>query len=121
LHYFGVHQGCVGFCIGECDRNGWRGVKEEVLKKWAKAPEGVDRQRDQYHVLGKDIANYFVANGRNASAWFFFVIASKFLRSCFWRCELVFADKMLVTLLEVGSKEGQGAILLMVISNPIVV
>jgi hypothetical protein len=41
-----------------------------VLKKWAKAPKGVDRQRDQYRVLGKDIANYFVADGRNASAGF---------------------------------------------------
>ncbi len=50
-----------------------------MLKKWVKAPEGVDRQRDQYHVLGKDIANYFVADGGNASAGFFFVIASEFL------------------------------------------
>ncbi len=58
LHYFGVHQGCVGFCIGECDRSGWWDVEEEVLKKWAKAPEGVNRQRDQYHVLDEDIANY---------------------------------------------------------------
>jgi hypothetical protein len=93
-----------------------------VLKKWAKAPEGVDRQRDQYHVLGEDIANYFVADGRNASAgYFFFFLRPSFLRSCFWRCESELADKMLVTLLEVGSKEGQGAVLLMVISNPIVV
>ena len=83
MHYFGVHQGCVGFCIGECDRSGWRGVEEEVLKKWAKAPEGVDRQRDQYHVLGEDIANYFVANGRNASAGFYFFIASEFLTFLF--------------------------------------
>ncbi len=54
-----------------------------MLKKWAKAPEGVDCQRDQYHVLGKDIANYFVADGRNASAGFFFVIASEFLTFLF--------------------------------------
>jgi hypothetical protein len=92
-----------------------------VLKNWAKAPEGVNRQRDQYHVLGKDIANYFVANGRNASAGFFLLLHPSFLCSCFWRCELALANKMLVTLLEVGSKEGQGAVLLMVISNPIVV
>ncbi len=54
-----------------------------MLKKWPKAPEGVDHQRDQYHVLGKDIANYFVADGRNASAEGFFVIASKFLTFLF--------------------------------------
>jgi hypothetical protein len=92
-----------------------------VLKKWAKAPEGVDRQRDQYHVLGEDIANYFAADGRNASAGFFLLLRPSFLRSCFWRCESALADKMLVTLLEVGSKEEQGAVLLMAISNPIVV
>ncbi len=33
MHYFGVHQGCIGFFIGECDRSDWQGVKEEVLKK----------------------------------------------------------------------------------------
>jgi hypothetical protein len=52
---------------------------------------------------------------------FFLLFRPSFLRSCFWRCELALADKMLVTLLEVGLKEGQGAVLLMVISNPIVV
>ncbi len=52
---------------------------------------------------------------------FFLLLRPSFFRSCFWRCELALADKMLVTSLEVGSKEGQGARLLMVISNPIVV
>ncbi len=44
-----------------------------------------------------------------------------FFRLCFWRCESALANKMLVTLLDVRSKEGQGAGLLMVISNSIVV
>jgi hypothetical protein len=46
---------------------------------------------------------------------FFLLLRPSFLRSYFWRCESALADKMLVTLLEVGSKEGQGAVLLMVI------
>jgi hypothetical protein len=50
---------------------------------------------------------------------FFLLLHPSFFCSCFWRCELALAYKMLVTLLEVGSKEGQGAGLLMVISNPI--
>jgi hypothetical protein len=52
---------------------------------------------------------------------FFCYCVQDFICSCFWRCELALTNTMLVTLLEVGSKEGQGAGLLMVISNLIVV
>jgi hypothetical protein len=63
LHYFGVHQGSIGFGIGECYRSGWWGVEEEVLENWTKSSERFNRQRDQYHVLGEDIANDFVTDG----------------------------------------------------------
>jgi hypothetical protein len=40
LHYFGVHQGSIGFGVGECDRIcGW-GIEEEVLKNWSNRPKG---------------------------------------------------------------------------------
>ncbi len=34
-----------------------------MLKNWTKSSEGVDCQRDQYHVLGEDIANDLVDAG----------------------------------------------------------
>ncbi len=48
---------------------------------------------------------------------FFLLLRPSFVCLCLWRCESALADKMLVILQDVGSKEGQGAGPLMVISK----
>ncbi len=73
------------------------------------------------YVLGKNVTVDCVANGGDASCQVGFVVASKFLLFYFCRCQLALAIKILVTLLGVGSKIGQGGGQMIVISKPMVV
>jgi hypothetical protein len=76
------------------------------LEEGAKSSMGVDCQRDEDHVACEDLADYCVTNCNDACGWVGFVVASNLLFSYFCRCVSALVVNIVVTLGEVGLKEG---------------
>ena len=88
------------------------------MEEGAKSPVGVDCKRDEDHVACEEVADYCVTNCNGAWCWVGFVVASNLLFSFFCRCLSALAVNIVVTLGEVGLKEGYGGGLVIVTSKP---
>ena len=101
--------------VGECDCVGGWDVKEEVLLDWSESANGVNMfwaRMSPLTVLPMVVMQVVRLVLLLRPSFFFFY---------FCRCQLALAIKILVTLLGVGSKIGQGGGQMIVISKPMVV